>query len=376
VEDEKGEPLTGSYEMIKADGSKGTISFSSSGEASVKLKDGETVTITGLPIGATYKVDENPGNGWSVVTKEGDEGAITTEPSAAAITNTYDAIGSAELEMHKELKNKTLEEGAFTFGLYDDKGNLISSASNDADGVIKFPAIDYTLEDLGGAASKTFKYRISEMAGDMAGVVYDTNTYDVEVVVTDNGDGTLDAVPSQSSIEIKFVNTYGARGNTVIEGTKTIVNREFKEDDVWTFKLEPTGGTKSGKRIPASEVPMPLDDHGNRKSVDEYILNKDSGMTAGETNASFAFGRIYFTLSDVGTYNYKVTETAGNINGITYDTKIYNVAITVADNNDGTLKITKRYQVAPGRVNVPKTGFAGFIEGVSDFIGERIPDEV
>ena len=384
VRDEKSEPLTGAYETVNADGSSGTARFNDEGVALFTFKDGETVSIKGLPIGSTYQVTEDPvggqaadgtddWKGWTVVTKDGDAGTITTEPAEATITNTYDAVGQAEIEVHKELRNKPLTEGAFTFGLYDSNNNLVTSESNDADGAVKFTPIAYTLDDLDGEVSKTFVYYVTEMEGSMPGVRNDASRHKITVVVTDKGDGTLEAVPSEDSIGIDFVNTYSANGNMFIKGTKTVVNRAFKEGDVWTFRLEPTGGRKGDSNIPAAEVPMPLDENNNRKDVDEFVLDKDSGMVPGETTASFEFGRIFFTLDDVGTYNYKVTETAGNIQGITYDTRIYNVTVTVTDNNNGKLNITKTYQVAPNRVNVPKSGIGKLIEGIKDFIDERIP---
>lgn len=54
-----GVPVTGTYQLDSTEGTKtGTIAFNASGEASFKLKDGESIVIKNLPFDAEYQIEE------------------------------------------------------------------------------------------------------------------------------------------------------------------------------------------------------------------------------------------------------------------------------------------------------------------------------
>ena len=56
-----GQPVTGVYNLDSKAGTKtGTIAFDENGKASFELKHNESIVISGLPIGASYEIAENP----------------------------------------------------------------------------------------------------------------------------------------------------------------------------------------------------------------------------------------------------------------------------------------------------------------------------
>ncbi len=151
--------------------------------------DGEGVTYDTHEATVTVKV-----------TDEG-EGQLVATPtvSGGVFNNTYKA-GSTTVAFGaaKVLSGANLSDGQFIFQLKDSDGNVVETAKNDANGNIKFTH-EFT-------AAGEYKFTISEFNDQQPNVSYDTKSYDVTVVVTDNGKGQLDAKVSGDGAV--FNNTY------------------------------------------------------------------------------------------------------------------------------------------------------------------------
>ena len=288
-----------------------TVTFDANGEATITIKDGETVKIIGLPAGTEYTVTEAIPEGWTQTTPATDlTGTIPGNgEGTAALVNTYGATGTTVISGKKELTGRKLEAGEFTFELYDEAGNLIESVKNDADGNFSFTALEYihnaTQSDLG-----EHKYIVKEKKESLSGVAYDETEYAITVTVADNGDGTL-SVTATGAENIAFVNTYGAENMIELSGKKELAGRALKEGE-FTFEL--------------------YDGEGN---LLQTVTNAADG--------SFVFKAIGYTLADVANspFTYTVKEVAGSLTGVVYDVAVYEIEIVVEDNGDGTLKLTK-----------------------------------
>ena len=87
-----GNPVSGVYPLDGTAGSKtGTIVFDENGKASFELSDGESIVITGLPVGADYTVTENAYKDY----KPSDNGRFSGKIEAGKtgevqVVNTYD----------------------------------------------------------------------------------------------------------------------------------------------------------------------------------------------------------------------------------------------------------------------------------------------
>lgn len=85
-------PVSGVYPLNGTAGSKtGTIVFDENGKASFELSDGESIVITGLPVGADYTVTENAYKDY----KPSDNGTYSGQveigkTSEVSVVNTYD----------------------------------------------------------------------------------------------------------------------------------------------------------------------------------------------------------------------------------------------------------------------------------------------
>ena len=222
--------------------------------------------------------------------------SVKYKDSKKEFTNSYAAKeAKLQLEAKKVLNGKAIEAGQFEFELKED-GKVLHTVSNDANGKIQFPELTLTEE-------KTYTYTISEKAGDVAGVEYDPNAYEVKVVVKDNGQGQLVATPDTKNIT--FTNVYKAKpAKETITATK-VLNGKALEADKYEFELK-------------------------EKESDKVVATAKNAA-----DGTVTFKEIEFATA--GDYTYTISEKAGSEKGVTYDTAKHEVKVKVTDNGQGQL---------------------------------------
>lgn len=156
------------------------------------------VQYDGSTFAVTTTVTDNGDGTLSVAHK------VDNDANAVGFTNSYaPAATSVTLGASKVLNGKSLDAEEFTFVLTDEGGEQVT-ATNDANGMVVFPAIQY------GEAG-TYQYTIAEVKGDESDVTYDESEYAVTVTVEDNGEGSLVAtVAYEGGNAPVFTNTYNA----------------------------------------------------------------------------------------------------------------------------------------------------------------------
>lgn len=156
------------------------------------------VQYDGSTFAVTTTVTDNGDGTLSVAHKVGNDA------NTVGFTNSYaPAATSVTLGASKVLNGKSLDAEEFTFVLTDEDGEQVT-ATNDANGMVVFPAIQY------GEAG-TYQYTIAEVKGDESDVTYDESEYAVTVTVEDNGEGSLVAtVAYEGGNAPVFTNTYNA----------------------------------------------------------------------------------------------------------------------------------------------------------------------
>lgn len=186
------------------------------------------------------------------------------------------------------------------------------------------PTINFDGNDVGN----TYVYKITELQGNEDGMTYDGNSYEVEVKVTEEpdpeaGDGHVHiaATANKTPEQLTFTNKYEPEaaeltGNDVIHGTKTLEGRQMKEGETFYFQLSA------------------LND--NAKAV---LADPETVTVTDQNSMDFAFDELKFTK--VGIYTFQVNEVADdqgtettNEDGMTFDTNICTVTVTVTDGND------------------------------------------
>ena len=108
-----------------------------------------------------------------------------------------------DISITKKLTGRDLEEGEFQFVLKEVDGDTTLTASNDANGVVTFPAC--TFDKVG-----EYTFTVSEVNGDLDDVTYDTSIFTVVATVTDPHTGEALKVEWSCSNgkKIEFVNDY------------------------------------------------------------------------------------------------------------------------------------------------------------------------
>ena len=260
--------------------------------------------------------------------------ALDKDSDKVAFTNSYDTKTSISLTGTKNLTGRKLKENEFSFEVKDAAGKKVAEGKNNADGTISFGNLAYSLSDLSDGngryvSSKDFTYTVSEVLPEGAtaenkytvnGITYDTSKFTVKVTVTyDAKTGTMSAALAEGTPGIAFSNTYTATGSTTITATKTLTGRSFQSGDNWTFT------------VTASPTTAPMPEH--------PVITTSATSGNSET---LDFGKINYTLKDVGTYVYTITE-SGNITNVENDPNTARtVKVIVTDNGDGTLKVEQK----------------------------------
>lgn len=275
------------------------------------LRGGKTYKTVVLDAAAGYKADVVVPAGigdsvWSVSEANVPAGYTPTYGDAVtnsgtlSITNTYSVSPvKVSLSGHKTLTGRDLNVGEFSFQLKDAQGNVVSTATNDADG-------NFAFDDLTFDAAGTYSYTVTEDTSNLpAGVSAVTaGSKSVTIVVTDNGDGTLSADVHKDALE--FENSY--------EAGAAMVQLSFAK----TLSGRPTA-------LAAGEFQFQLkDDQG------KVVATASNDAAGNVTFPRMAFG-------EAGTYTYEVSEVVGSAAGITYDADVRKVTIKVADDGKGSL---------------------------------------
>ena len=192
------------------------------GKATLKLKDGQTARITGLPAGTAYTVTECAAGGYKTAVNgvEGSkaDGSISADQvSSAAFTNTFDpAPATASVpELTKVLaggRKPGLQEGEFAFelSLADGAGNVFEGypieAKNDKDGKVSFGELSFTNPG-------TYHATVTEKASGDVLIEGDAHAYTFDIAVTQTGAG-LKAEISNERGKKTFTNTFTPHDNT------------------------------------------------------------------------------------------------------------------------------------------------------------------
>lgn len=403
------------------------LQFDAEGKSDpVNLKPDQTLTIYGLGDGWTYSVAETGTMPAGFAQTEPADGAPATgtidqtTPAVAEFTNTYSfegdvtIPGTTDLAGTKTLTPRAWQDGdRFDFELmvadgskYDDgtsvprdaqpmptegdkqdNGNVRISLTNDeAQGALSGTPVNFNFGDIKYSAPGTYNYIIREVEytsgqdGHVAGVRYDPTRYYVQVVVTDNGDGTLTADAHMYTTTYEdgalapnfdddvtlatFKNTWSATdaplsvGGTKIYSDSTEPGATVPPQNTFFFRITAQNG-----------APLPQLQSGNPIAQgDDYMVV--TTLPAGR----FQFGTATFTAGMVGnTYTYTIEEVVKQgdsyvpvseaiesndddayvQDGMTYDATKYTLTVTVRVTADGALEAVPEYSNGTATVAEP-----------------------
>lgn len=342
--------------------SNGSTSNGTATNGSVTLKQGDTITFNGLPVGAKVKVQEQAVTGYNNNTEPAPI-IISVGSSATSqkITNTQNPpeATSVILNANKILDGAKLGTNAFWFELKygnADSGAVLSRKAvvptGDHKGTVSFTSEDtarltYTASDAG----KTFTYYIVEMTDDNdPDIIYSQTPIKVTVEVTLNqATNTLTATPTYTNnatitnkVKTGAVNVVKAdnddknvkgAGFTVYKSDKN-GNYNIESDKVGTEQLTGTDGKASFTNLP--------------------IFKASARYTSGHSDEIYQYYTLVETTTPQG-YNVNKTvktfrfPTDGNY---TYTAEITNYITAAPDTSGDGMTAFKV-------VGICITGFAG-----------------
>lgn len=258
-----------------------------------------------------YRVTEVPGNDSDVVydklqadvtvqvareTTDGREKLVAkvVYPGDVIFNNKLVTPAKAKIQFSKELSksgvNQALTANEFQFVLKDEKGNVVQTVGNTADGHVNFSEL--TFDKVG-----TYNYTVEEVAGKDGAIVYDTMKAAVSITVTRDGDALV---------------------STVVNPKDTIFNNKFATPAQASIQFS--------KELSKAGVNQTL-----TANEFQFVLKDEKGNVV-QTVGNTADGRVAFSnlsFEKPGTYTYTVEEVKGNNEDIIYDGMKAKVSITV-----------------------------------------------
>ena len=352
-----------------------------------------TVTETAPdPAGAGMVYDTAPRTITVTVTDDGSgklKAAVISVEGSKTFTNEYKTADlpldtACSVSVTKVLNGHDMAKDQFEFSIkakdkdsaeklrIDENNGATFGSKEAADGEVAtlLDSLNITLTQ--SAIGKTYSYTFAETKGNAAGYTYDDNTYQLDITTYDAGDGTLKAIVvltntktgtevfnktvsaaepalGEKGITIPFVNRYD--GSTDVSGgtkatisaDKNLNGRNLKAGE-FTFELatRPTtgNGTVLQTKTNSADGTIPFDALSYRTSAnaagDGVILSKAvrDGYAVKSTNND---GKTVYTLS------YRVSETKGNLGGVSYTDTTFDFNVIVTDNGDGKLKAETQY---------------------------------
>lgn len=198
-----GNPVSGVYPLDGTAGSKtGTIVFDENGKASFELSDGESIVITGLPVGADYTVTENTYKDYKPSDNGTYNGQVETgKTSEVSVVNTYDE--KYDISVSKTVKgNQGDKSKSFNFVLKLTGSNgLVVPGSVDVEKDGNFETMKVVDGEVKFTLSHGEKITFKKLPAGVRYEVTETVT-DGYKMTCDNNSGVL-----RTNANIGFVNT-------------------------------------------------------------------------------------------------------------------------------------------------------------------------
>ena len=354
--------------VISADGTQGgwfDFVLDQSGARQQSIKHGETLEIGGLPAGATYAVTEAATQGYTASFDGNQNGTLSAGATASTTVtntyalNTYTLSGSENFKLSKNLTGRDWRDGdTFTFHMTQLATDPIQLGDSAIPADVVFGFSDQSNNTVAGSFGDiqftqpgTYNFYIGEIttgeAASLPGVTYSQASYQVTVVLTDNGDGTMASSATMMRVRndggasvseavdnkvAAFTNTYNVdetsasftldKNYTDNSGAKPV------EDGDFSVRLTAVGGyaTDEGAPTDGSSYSIPSDDVPMPEQTEFF-----------NTGLRFTVAGIPFDGNDVGnTYVYRVAEVQRGEANMTYDKNSYEVSISVAEVEDST----------------------------------------
>ncbi|MDE7010555.1 MAG: LPXTG cell wall anchor domain-containing protein [Oscillospiraceae bacterium] len=327
------------------DGTYGGMTFDN-GTAKFELMHNQSKTAEGLPIGASYTVEETPEDGWESDPKDGYRGTISEENS----NQTVKFANTRQLTYTPMVKKTVTQFGEV---IKDNKKfifELKPKAKYSEDEVVMPKSTTAEVsgngepQSLGKITFKkegTYTFTITEVGSEEGnGYIYDTSKWELTVTVEKDPEDekVLIAVPSYKKIDgndandeaAEFINQWECRFTPWVE--KIMLDKKGNELDSWqkefTFRLE------------AANVRLPSETFYAEGSPEKMGRDMQLEFTVDDEDQTSDKAVIFLEGTEEGEYKFWLwePEESNPQNGeVRYDDTVYELTVTVETDYNGKL---------------------------------------
>lgn len=215
---------------------------------------------------------------------------------------------SATLQVNKKLVGRKLKDNEFEFTLTDKQTNQTQKAKN-VGGKVTFKSIEYDKEGV-------YQYKIEETGGSTDPAIhYDSNIIYAKVTVGKDKTGKL---------TIANITYEAGLPDGTFENRDTFTNLYIPQKTKATLTVKKV---LTGRKLQAGEFEFDLKENGQ---VLQTVKNAADGKVQ--------FKELEYTKA--GTYEYTISEKAGDVPGVEYEPNLISATVTVEDKG-GKLEVTK-----------------------------------
>lgn len=385
------------YAIFDASGAKigeGTVNANNN---KIYLKDGESATVYSILPSTAYTVAETAAEGFRT-SSVGESGTIEAGVTKiAAFTNSYGITTPVSWPTNGTLNGTKVLSGREWSS--NDSFKFIISPYNNAPLPANYNAdngVTVNAPDVAGGSSATFDFGTIEFTAPgvyrytvfeeepaesefLPGMSYSRALYRIEVIVEDNGNGTLSVASydiqrlyddganplfsygndneivmnggEEAMDEIVFVNTYLASSVTRVPvAIKNYIDKSGNNplvSGMFEFKLEAKGVVENGELVEnsVSRVPMP------EGSVNGVIITTNEGHNVTFPHITFSQDILAANNASSVTFRYEMSEVIPQnpVNGMKYDERVYTVDVVVSiDPASNVLSVVPTYPTSNG----------------------------
>ena len=298
-----GEPLAGAVFRVTRDRNgavAGDFTTDSAGNVTIPnlLKDNYTIKEIKAPDG--YQL-----TGKEIKVKP--ENFNSSKSYSLDISNKRQKV-SATLQVNKKLVGRKLKDNEFEFTLTDKQTNQTQKAKN-VGGKVTFKSIEYDKEGV-------YQYKIEETGGSTDPAIhYDSNIIYAKVTVGKDKTGKL---------TIANITYEAGLLDGTFENRDTFTNLYIPQKTKATLTVKKV---LTGRKLQAGEFEFDLKENGQ-------ILQTVKNAVDGKVQ----FKELEYTKA--GTYEYTISEKAGDVSGVEYEPNLITATVTVKDKG-GKLEVTK-----------------------------------
>lgn len=298
-----GEPLAGAVFRVTRDRNgavAGDFTTDSAGNVTIPnlLKDNYTIKEIKAPDG--YQL-----TGKEIKVKP--ENFNSSKSYSLDISNKRQKV-SATLQVNKKLVGRTLKDNEFEFTLTDKQTNQTQKAKN-VGGKVTFKSIEYDKEGV-------YQYKIEETGSSTDPAIhYDSNIIYAKVTVGKDKTGKL---------TIANITYEAGLPDGTFENRDTFTNLYVPQKTKATLTVKKV---LTGRKLQKNEFEFDLKENGQ---VLQTVKNAADGKVQ--------FKELEYTKA--GTYEYTISEKAGDVPGVEYEPNLITATVTVKDKG-GKLEVTK-----------------------------------